>query len=376
VDPPSLPPTGSPRTDQPSKLPTGVPSHAPTRGPTFIPSVRPTLLPTNSPTEGLGACIKSRYIPWDELENTNRNAAAILTYDECSWDYPGGSPIEQISWTLLSSAQQQAAASLGYEEESWDCWQNHFSDYFWSELAEVGVQQCYLALGWSQASWDGFASEPDTGLLAYNELSNAQKDAATCLCYGQATWDFERLGPDFDGSFCGITAAPAPTPAPANRPCVAPTIFDIECVETRFTEWNSIGSSNQALAGNLGYRQRTWNDFARMNPVELVSFSSLNSTQQSAAQGLGFNEDSWECWNHHYADYSWSDLAETFVQDCWAALGYTQDLWDNGGQLAVDNLFYAQLNDDERWGAECVCYYQSIWDQDEMGFNFDASFCV
>ena len=59
---------------------------------------------------------------------------------------------------------------------------------------EYDLASSYEALGWNEARWNGEdPTVPDTESKKYNELTAAQKTAASTVCYTQKIWDYEVL---------------------------------------------------------------------------------------------------------------------------------------------------------------------------------------
>ena len=98
--------------------------------------------------------------------------------------------IEEISFYYLYYYQQVAAIQLGFDEESCDCYQNHYGYYEWYEREEYELDTHWIELGYNQDSWEADDYDyPDTFVLSWAEITQAQQDAASEICYFQETWD-------------------------------------------------------------------------------------------------------------------------------------------------------------------------------------------
>ena len=142
--------------------------------------------------------VKGRYVQWDEQPPPLRRAArASLWYNRTTWDRPGTAEIEARSWDDLTAAQQDAALSLGFYRRTWDCFQNHYRAYAWKELDRDG-RDAAAALGWDAATWDAAGpgrdgTQPPAYDAAWDRLGDAERDAATLLCFFEDTWEGRAL---------------------------------------------------------------------------------------------------------------------------------------------------------------------------------------
>jgi len=147
---------------------------------------------------GAGATYVSptfRWILYDDLTEAQLVSVEALDYTETTWNLLGTNPLEQLAFVDLSSAQQTAARQLGFVEDNWDCAQNHYGGYYWSGLETYDLARYWSALGWNHSSWEGILLEndeyysPATNDLSWSNLTQAQQEAATELCYFQESWD-------------------------------------------------------------------------------------------------------------------------------------------------------------------------------------------
>jgi hypothetical protein len=116
---------------------------------------------------------------WNGLSDQQKKDWTLLGWNASSWDgdeEPG--PDADKLWAALTLAQKEAAISLGYDEASWDDTWRHLPDK---------DQKAWTVLGWTQEMWDAGETEPEP--LDWDELSDAQKEAAISLGYNEETWN-------------------------------------------------------------------------------------------------------------------------------------------------------------------------------------------
>merc|ERR1712238_386224 len=130
-----------------------------------------------------------RWISYVDLTVAQLVLVKALDYTKETWNLLGTNPIEESIFYFLTSDQQDAAEQLGFVEDTWDCYQNHYDGYTWSELEEVKVAKYWIELGWNQLSWDEDIDPLNIFDMKWVELTPAQQEAATELCYRQGTWD-------------------------------------------------------------------------------------------------------------------------------------------------------------------------------------------
>jgi len=317
-----------------------------------------------------------RLTAWNALRTTEQNAASQLGYNECSWNIFYTNDIEDKPWSDLSFMQITLATSLGFDENSWDCWQNHYGSYTWSELQLKGVAKCYEDLGWSESAWLGLTTQPDTDTKLFSALTNSEKDAAECLCFPEPVWDQEVLGTEkFGVDYCDEIPA---TVEASDTLCSAMTIWGTPCSPIRYNRYSTLNFFQRGAAvNNLGYSKESWNNVTETTAAESIAYESLSFQQLAGAIVLGYIlEESWDCYQHHYADYTWDNLDEAFVQDCAVALGYDEDMWNSGAVSPLEEVEFASLTSQQKQAAECMCYFESIWEGDTLdGGLFDDSFC-
>jgi hypothetical protein len=136
-----------------------------------------------------------RFLLWQVVGQFTREKAAILGYNEDTWNSPGTNDIESLSYetvelTLLGEIAN-AIEDIGYTETSWDCWVNHYLGYDWLELEQKGLTDVWVALGWDDETWqsDNENSWPDSDSTDWKDLTGKERTAAGRLCYTPKLWD-------------------------------------------------------------------------------------------------------------------------------------------------------------------------------------------
>lgn len=61
-----------------------------------------------------------------------------------------------------------------------------------------------------------------------------------------------------------------------------------------------------------------------------------------------------------YYDEDWVDLPRA-IQDAYTILGYTEDIWCDGGEASTDSLDWADLSDEQREAALFIGYTEDLW---------------
>lgn len=194
-----------------------------------------------------------RFIPWDDVpRNQQRVAANFLDYTEQSWNLPGtannygwndvfweGQSFTTIQLTARSLGIISSIAQLGFEAATWDCWINHYQNFTWEELTlvasieivfdfdntttsnnstdtnrqgdgtggeednsvQIGGRDILTAmatLGWKEDNWatsERFeyffprSGAANSGRRTWGELSAAERQAATKICYTRELWE-------------------------------------------------------------------------------------------------------------------------------------------------------------------------------------------
>ena len=113
----------------------------------------------------------------------------------------------------------------------------------------------------------------------------------------------------------------------------------------------------------------------------------MTAEQEDAAMLLGWDEESWnadedededeevyipaasagmvamggdDVWNN----YSWSELNEE-QRNAAILLGFTQDMWDYGGQPDVTNEWWDEMTTEEENAAALLGWDKESWDEDD-----------
>lgn len=146
-----------------------------------------------------------RFQAWDDLSNTLEDLAESVGYRERNWEAMYTNPIEEIAFGDLATtncitgdtsdidvrAPNKVLQEMGMNEENWDCWVNHFGGYDWSDMVEYDVAEAYIALGWNERAWNSLNERdyPDSYGTEWDDLNDAEQQAAANLCYIPETWD-------------------------------------------------------------------------------------------------------------------------------------------------------------------------------------------
>lgn len=79
-----------------------------------------------------------------------------------------------------------AVAVVGHEKGS-SAIEQRWMRCHWDEVAPV-LRARWVTLGWGRDLWERENATSVTSALAWSELSDEQRDAATCLGYSAASW--------------------------------------------------------------------------------------------------------------------------------------------------------------------------------------------
>lgn len=123
--------------------------------------------------------------------------------------------------------------------------------------------------------------------------------------------------------------------------------------------WVDLTVAEQAAATLLGYDRKKWD-------------------QDS---DTGDDDDSSDNKNSPYDDYDWNKLPPNVVTAA-ETLGYTQHIWDSGGDGPMDDMDWSELTAEQREAANVLGYDQRVWDGDaesedttscrEINHSYDA----
>ena len=423
----------------PSALPsyqahTNSPSHFPSSPASESPSIMQSPFPTSIPIQVASSVPSTsqasmtythsaeiieypnfRYITWKYLDDPVREAAALLTYTEESWNAPATADIEFLSWTnlgLIDPTLVSAATTIGFTQEVWDCFVNHYEDNEWDSLALLGVQHYFEALGWTEDRWIGIDDVPENVFYPWNELPPDQLVAARQLCYIEQTWERLNLNdwttapphvattkspsntptdasswyPSLDpsgfpsvlsssgpSSFPSVIPSHWPIASPSQSPSIGISLprssvrntRGIKYPSYRYIQWRFLDSSVRQAATILTYSEESWNEPFTAD-IEFLSWRSLgliDSELLEAAKSIGFSEDVWNCYINHYDDNNWAGLAEQGVQQYFKVLGWDEKRWIGLDEIP-ETIFYPwiELTMDQQAAARELCYIEETWD--------------
>lgn len=139
-----------------------------------------------------------------------------LGWNQSNWEEGGDYPeTSELLWDNLTASQQDAATQICYFKESWDginmeewdCYdQDHYSGYSWTELELYNIDTSMVELGWNRTTWDDVSNDgesyhvPATSELYWINLTTAQQNAASAICYNQESWDYVDIVVTMDSS--------------------------------------------------------------------------------------------------------------------------------------------------------------------------------
>uniref|UniRef100_A0A7S4NM07 Uncharacterized protein n=1 Tax=Guillardia theta TaxID=55529 RepID=A0A7S4NM07_GUITH len=191
---------------------------------------------------------------WNELSETELEAASKLGYDELTWDLDGKVPVDRLLWKDLTRSQQEAAKVLNFNQKFWD--EDVFVDIYersWNELTEE-QKKAAKVLGYKKSSWNkNLDVWSDT--VSWKQLNAKQKEAAGIIGYTEKEWNESRH------------------------------VYD--------KEWNQLSPQQKEAAKTLGYTVKRWNENQHVWSDDVL-WKQLNDKQKKAAHALGFNEISWD----------------------------------------------------------------------------------
>lgn len=81
--------------------------------------------------------------------------------------------------------------------------------------------------------------------------------------------------------------------------------------------------------------------------------------------------ETWDRWINHYENYDWEEMWK-YTQSYWQTLGWTQNLWDNGGSVESDDKDWIDLSISEKTAALGVGFTQKLWDGVSLPFCVDS----
>lgn len=282
---------------------------------------------------------EERYTNWFELDSSTRNMAENgLKYNALLWNVVGLHPVESRDWKQLTPLERSSAELLDWDQISWDCWVNHFRAYTWEELVLWGLDFHYTALGWNEKSWVGLEDEPEK--KTWKELDEAERTAATELCFFRQTWE-------------GYDMTKNNGPHPFAKP------------KQRYIRWGDLPEDIKSIANStLGYTEDTWNNLGSYK-LETKGWEGLTDEQQAVAIELGFYKDTWDCFLSHYNSYEWNDLTSD-QQDVFRLLGWSEASWLYKETPSSYDKKWNQLSATEQSVANAICYFEHNWDKNSL----------
>ena len=248
---------------------------------------------------------------WDDLNASQQNAAMILGYTQVIWDKDGGvTSTSELDWDDLSDDQQDAATLLGWDQESWDA----DEDYDFDEDEDDDQDEDDEDWGDDDDVWNNYS---------WAELNDAQRYAAKVLGYNQILWD---IGAQ---------------------------------TTTSELDWNDMTAEQEDAAMLLGWDEESWNaDSSDVDEDQDEDEDEEVYIPAASAGMVAMGGD--DVWNN----YSWSELNEE-QRNAAILLGFTQDMWDYGGQPDVTNEWWDEMTTEEENAAALLGWDKESWDEDD-----------
>ena len=213
---------------------------------------------------------------------------------------------------------------------------NHFRSFSWDDLELYGLDMPFMVMGWSELSWDGVEAKPSSEGMTWKELSQAEREAASEVCYFKDNWD-------------GIDMTPNNGP------------FAMPKVKQRYVEWDNLSSDMKRIASDsLRYDESKWNNLGTAK-IESQSWEQLTEHQKSDAIALGFYQRTWDCFHNHYRSYEWGDL-ERDTRDALQVLGWNEISWNNDEEPQSYDNEWSRLSENEQSVALVLCFFEDNWD--------------
>jgi len=307
----------------------------------------PTNVPTGAPTVQVTATRQinnanptktdwGTYL-WRDLPNEIRDHARILGYSERTWNNGERIAVDGMYWDELSWEQWTAAQALGFTKETWDKHviteppataaptvqvtatrqinnanptKTDWGSYLWRDLPG-DIKDYARTLGYTESSWNnGERIAADS--LYWHELTSEQMAAATALGFDMATWDMHvepasetMVGQNREPN--PTTAEPTSSPPTSMTPTAAPTI----------------------------------------------------ATTISPTSAPTISPDFPEAPNGNWRSYLWVNLPER-VKEAAMALGYSEELWNDGAPIATDKYFWDELSLAQQEAAAGIYGYDRV----------------
>jgi len=211
----------------------------------------------------------TRYIVYSNLTEEQLDYVTVLNYTEDTWNILGTNMIEYSAFFRLQGEELEAATNLGFTGATWDCEQNHYMDYDWSELVTYDIDTYWNALGWNQSNWEEGGEYPVSVELYWDNLTVAEQDGATGICYFKESWDAidMKFWNCYDDNYEGFSWKDLEQ-------------YDID------QYWTV-----------LGWNMTTWDNTTGNATAPVTSslyWSNLTQAQQDAATNVCYDEDLWD----------------------------------------------------------------------------------
>lgn len=282
-----------------------------------------------------------RYTPYQSLDLTAQNIVLEkLGYTAQTWNVHRLASIERRGWAGLTSDQLDGAIQLGFTENTWDCFINHYEYYDWATLVDKELVGHFEALGWDENSWAGNGVAPETEGKWWGQLTTAEQEAATQICFFEDNWNMKDMNPN-------------------------PTFFPYPMPEFRYKPWSELDSVAQNTAsGLMNYTQDTWNELGLLL-AERNTFLNLQGEQREGAAELGFYSHTWDCFMNHYEAYYWSSFHND-LQVAIETLGWTEEMWtsdDSDVGPESESRYWVDLTPEEKAAATRLCYFEETWNR-------------
>ena len=140
---------------------------------------------------------------------------------------------------------------------------------------------------------------------------------------------------------------------------------------TRYTVFEELPVTAAAAATDgLDYTQDTWNNPGTAD-VEALWWEALDESQQAAAVDIGCGtECCWDCYQHHYSEYDWSEIEEDpALLEAYDLLGWSEASWSGEEAEPVsENTEWNDLNVTQLYAADLLCYLPETWDESPLPF--------
>jgi hypothetical protein len=139
-------------------------------------------------------------------------------------------------------------------------------------------------------------------------------------------------------------------------------VANLEFPSFRYVLWSDLTDAFRVYAQGLGYNKATW-ELPGTNDIEFNSWVFLAQSDESNAVAMGYDEDVWDCYQHHYEDYEWSELVEFGTAQYFEAFGWDEDSWNvvTDAPAAFDN-FWVDLTTAQQDAAKELCFFrEEVW---------------